>query len=601
VASTDAVVASGARIALVTLSIRWTDRARLAVGAIGVAYALGALAVAQGPGGLTTYGGRSGAAAALEVVVGLSLMVGGLVANSVRLTRGIGDLAVLAGFLWFAPVWEGWLNGPPLVRSLGMVASVATFALVFQLILAYPRGKLRSSADRTLTIAVYVEAALVATGLALFRDPFFDLDCWSNCTDNVFLVRSLPGAARGIVLAHRWFTVGAATALTAVCLWRLATGSATTRRTILPILPPTLMLSGAIWGRAVTLQRTPREDPSDPVFFAIFVIGSVGAILLAVALVWAVVRSRLQRRAVARIVSDLGEVPAPGSLESALARAVGDPELRIAYKLPDSGRFVDASGSTVPEPNAQPGRVLTTFTRHDRRIAVVSHAAALSDLQREIGTAVQLGLENERLQAEVLAHLEELRASRGRVVETGDAERRALERDLHDGAQQGLLALSYDIRIALASAEADGDERTASSLRRALDQAQAGLEELRELAHGIYPAILVEAGLRPALETLADTATLPVEIRGSVDRRYRAAIEAAVYLVAAEGIQDAAGRDATFVAVGAVENDARIVVMVEDDGTERASDLVALSDRVGAVGGDLHVEARRLRGEIPCA
>jgi signal transduction histidine kinase len=232
---------------------------------------------------------------------------------------------------------------------------------------------------------------------------------------------------------------------------------------------------------------------------------------------------------------------------------------------------------------------------------VVSHAAALSDLQREIGTAVQLGLENERLQAEVLAHLEELRASRGRVVETGDAERRALERDLHDGAQQGLLALSYDIRIALASAEADGDERTASSLRRALDQAQAGLEELRELAHGIYPAILVEAGLRPALETLADTATLPVEIRGSVDRRYRAAIEAAVYLVAAEGIQDAAGRDATFVAVGAVENDARIVVMVEDDGTERASDLVALSDRVGAVGGDLHVEARRLRGEIPCA
>lgn len=586
---------------VVTLSIRWTDRTRLAIGAIGVAYALGSLAVAQGSGTLTTYAGRFGAAAALGVVAGLSLIVGGLVATSVRPTRRLGDLAVLAGFVWFAPVWEGWVGGPPFVRSLGTVASGFTFALLFHLILGYPGAKVNSRVDRALILAVYLEATLVAIGRGLFRDPFFDPNCWSNCTDNVFLVLSLPGVAKHVVLFDRWFTVAAATALVALCLWRLATGSGSTRRALLPILPPTVLLTGAIWGRAVALRRTPLEDPSDPVFFAIFVIGSVGAFLLAAALVWAFVRSRLQSRAVARIVSDLGEVPAPGSLESAFARAVGDPELRIAYWLPDSERFVDAGGNTVAEPTTQPGRVLTTFTREDRRIAVASHAAGLSELQREIGTAVRLGLENERLQAEVLAHLEELRASRGRIVETGDAERRALERDLHDGAQQRLLALSYDIRIALAAAEADGDERTTSSLREVLDQAQAALEELRELAHGIYPAILVEAGLRPALESLADAAALPVEIRGSVDRRHPAAVEAAVYVVVAEGIQDAAGRGATFVTVATVGDDAGIVVTVEDDGSERASDLVALADRVGAVGGDLQVESTRLRGDIPCA
>ena len=127
-------------------------------------------------------------------------------------------------------------------------------------------------------------------------------------------------------------------------------------------------------------------------------------------------RSRLHHRAVARIVTDLREVPAPGSVEAALARAVGDPELRIAYWLPASGRFVDASGAPVAEPAESPGRSVTTLAREDRRVAVVSHFATLPDLERELGSAVRLGLENERLQAEALAHLAELRASRARIV-----------------------------------------------------------------------------------------------------------------------------------------------------------------------------------------
>ncbi|HET6713344.1 MAG TPA: histidine kinase [Actinomycetota bacterium] len=582
-----------------TLSIRWTNRKRLAVGAIGLAYALAALAVARVPGA-TSYAGRSGATAALVVVAGLSLFVGGLVVTSVEPIRKLGELAVIAGFTWFAPIWEGWYFGPPVVRSLGMLMSGFTFALLAHIILAYPTGGVRSRNDRWLVRAVYLEAVLVGIGLALFRDPFFDLDCWINCTDNVFLVRSVPGFARAIVLADRWFTVAAATALIASVAWRLATGSASARRAAIPIVAPTVMLTGAIWGRVVALLGTPIENPADPVFFMSFVVGALSVVLLALAVVWAAVRSRLQHRAVTQIVTNLREVPAPGSVETALGLALGDPELRIAYWLPASARFVDATGARVPEPTGEPGRSVTTLLHEDRRVAVVSHLATLPDLQRELGTAVRLGLENERLQAEVLAQLHELRASRARIVETGDAARRRLERDLHDGAQQRLLALSYDIRLALTAAQADGDATTATLLQDALDRSQPALDELRELAHGIYPAILAEAGLGPALESLADAAPIPVEIRDAVTDGCAAAADAAAYLVAEEGISDAAGRGATHAMISATRAEGRLVITVEDDGAGRTSRLVGLQDRLGAAGGELVLEPRRIRGEVPC-
>jgi signal transduction histidine kinase len=584
----------------VTLSIRWTDSRRLAVFALGVGYALGALAIVQVPPG-ATYAGRSSAAASLLVVAGLSLIVGGLFVTSVDPIRRLGDLAVLAGFTWFGPVWEGWEGGPPLVRSLGMVVSAFTFAFLAHLILAYPTGALRYWFDRSLVRVVYVEALLVALGLALVRDPFFDPDCWINCTDNVFLVRSLPDLARAIVLADRWFTVAVATALVVSVAWRLATGSGSAARALGPIVAPTVLLAGAIWGRAVALERTPVEDPSDPVFFANFVLGCVGVIVLALAVVWAAARSRLHHRAVARIVTDLRDVPAPGSVEAALARAVGDPELRIAYWLPALGRFVNASGEALDEPPESPGRSVTTLAREDRRVAVVSHLATLPDLERELGSAVRLGLENERLQAEALAHLAELRASRARIVETGDAERRRLERDLHDGAQQRLLALSYDIRLALTAAEEEGDSKAAALLREALDRSHEALGELRELAHGIYPAILAEAGLGPALETLADSAPIPVEVAARAAGRCLPAGEAAAYIAAEEGIRDAVARGATFVDISVTVADGSLVITVDDDGSERVSPHIALADRFGAAGGELTLEPQRIRGEVPCA
>jgi signal transduction histidine kinase len=219
----------------------------------------------------------------------------------------------------------------------------------------------------------------------------------------------------------------------------------------------------------------------------------------------------------------------------------------------------------------------------------------------ETGAAIRLALENERLQAEVLAQLHDLRESRARIVETGDAERRRLERDLHDGAQQRLLALSYELRVACAGVEADGEVETASLLADATHEAQAALLQLRDLAHGIYPAILGEAGLGPALATLADSAVLPVEIGETARGRFAAGVEAAAYFVVAEAVEDAARREASFAAVSTVRQDQHLVIEVTDDGSVRGSALIQVADRVGAVGGRLEVDATTLRAEIPCA
>jgi signal transduction histidine kinase len=575
--------------------------ARLAAGPVALAVALGALAVAQGPGRFTTYAGRSGLAAALTVTAGLALVLAGLVTAFNRPAGRIGDLAVLAGLVWFAPVWVGWDKGPPLVRSLGMLTAGFAFPLLLHLVLAFPGGQPRGTITRALILTVYLEAVLAALGLALFRNPFFDPDCWANCSDNRPLLYSLPRLAHRIGVADRWFTAAAAAALVAVCAWRLLGDSGPARRTLLPVALPATLFAGAVIARAAALQRTPLEDPSQAAFRMIFIVGCVAVLLLATGLVWATVRMRLQRRAVARITANLGQAPPPGSLQAALARAVGDPELRIAYWLPHSEHYVDAEGRPVAEPVAAPGRAVTALVRDGGRIAVVSHTAALPDLERELGAAVRLALENERLQAEAFAQLDQLRASRVRIVETGDSERRRLERDLHDGAQQRLLALSYDLRLARAQAEADGDRQTGSLLTQATDQAQAALGELRELAHGIYPAILAEAGLPPALASLADAASLPVEIRDAAAGRYPTAVETAAYVLVVEALDDAAGRGATHAIVSTVQDGGRLVVTVEDDGNNRTAAMVQLADRVGALDGRMAVEPRRLRAEFPCA
>ena len=259
---------------------------------------------------------------------------------------------------------------------------------------------------------MYLEAALATIGLALFRDPFFDTTCWANCADNVFLVRSVPVLARTVETADQWFTASAAAALLAVCAWRLLTRRGPARMMLLPVALPAMVFAAATSAHAIALHQTPIEDPGIPAFMVIFEVQNAAVILLAAPLL--------------------------------------------------------AAGHPVAEPAAAPGRLVTGLVQQDTRVAAVSHAATLPELERELGASIRLGLENERLQAEVLFQLSELRASRARIVETGDAERRRLERNLHDGAQQRLLALSYDIRLAHASADADSDDQARFLLAQAL-------------------------------------------------------------------------------------------------------------------------------------
>ncbi len=576
------------------------DLARLAAGAVAVASGLGALAVARGPGEVTTYAGQSGLAAALALIAGLALVLAGVVTSFARRAGRIGDLALLAGCLWYAPLWAGWNGGPPLVLSLATLAAGFTFPLLLHIVVASPTGVLGSKGVRALVVAVYLEAALSAIGRALFRDPFFDPTCWDNCTDNVFLVRSLPDLASAIQDADLWFAVASAAGLAAVCAGRLAAASGPARRALWPVLAGGIALAGATIAHSVALTRVPVEDPGDGAFQAIFVVGCAAVIGIALGLPWALVQARIQRRSIARIVAALGEAPAPGSLEPALARAIGDPELRIAYWLPGDERYVDGHGEPAQEPAPASGRAVTRLVRDGRQVAVVTHTAAAAELERELGAAVRLALENERLQAEVLAQLHDLRVSRTRIVETGDAERRRLERDLHDGAQQRLLALSYDLRLVRADAAADGDERLVRMLVAAVDETAAALDELRRLAHGIYPAILTEAGLAPALEALADEAPLPVELDELASERQPPAVETTAYVTVAEAIEDAARRGAPFLSVRVHGADGRLTLTAEDDGRPRSHALPQLADRIGALGGTLELGDTSLRAEIPC-
>jgi signal transduction histidine kinase len=551
----------------------------------------------------TTYAGVSWAAHAADLAAGVGLLCAGLVAWFEAASRRLGGLALLAAALWFAPDWEGWDRGPSIVRSLGAAGAPLFLALLFHLLLAAPRGRVASRFARAAIVGGYAVVIVVAVGRALVREPLLDPYCWRNCLDNVFLLHADEGMARA--LDRSWLVAAASIGLLllATCVWRLLAATDPARRVLAPLLVPGGLAGATQAAYAIALLRTPSEAPKSMEFLSLFFARSLAITALALGIAWTIGRIRLTRAAVARVAAELGEAPPAGKLRQALAAAVGDPTLEVAYWLPASRRYVGADGEVVEAPAPGDSRAVIPIVREGEPLALVAYDPALldgSDLERELGSAARLAVENERLQAEVFAQLQDLRASRTRIVERGDTERRRLERDLHDGAQQRLLALSYDLRLAFAAAQQGGDREVTTLLNSATDEAQAALAELRELAHGIYPAILAEAGLAPALATLADEAPLPVELGELPADRYAPAIETAAYLAIAEAIDDAARRNATFIVVEAARVADRLVVTARDDGAARESALGHLADRIGALGGFVDIGPPTLRAEIPC-
>jgi signal transduction histidine kinase len=306
------------------------------------------------------------------------------------------------------------------------------------------------------------------------------------------------------------------------------------------------------------------------------------------------------------------EVSYREAVRDALARALRDDTLEIAFWLPDQKEYVDAAGRRVEIPG-NGDRAVTKLDNDGEPVAALIHDPSLLNdptLIDAAAAAARLSLENARLHAETRAQLAEVQASRARIVTAADEERRRIERDIHDGAQQRLVALGLQLRTAQRQLGLTGDAELDKLLDSTVRELQGAVDELRELARGVHPAILTEEGLGAALESLAARTPLPVTLE-TFDDRLPQPVEATAYFVACEALANVGKHaSASRATVLARRRDGRVDVIVEDDGvggarTDDGSGLRGLVDRVEALGGRLTVDSRagagtRIVAEIPC-
>jgi signal transduction histidine kinase len=290
--------------------------------------------------------------------------------------------------------------------------------------------------------------------------------------------------------------------------------------------------------------------------------------------------------------------PGAWQVREALAESIGDATLAIAYWLPDRGVFVDEHGLPIELPEQDSGRAWTAVEHEGTRLAAIIHDAELyarPELVRAAAAGAVLALDNERLKADLRARVEELRASRARIVEASLDARRRLERDLHDGAQQQLVALSLDLQ--LIRARVAGDREAATLVEASIEKLASALSELRELARGIHPAILTDRGLDAALAALVDRTPVPVDTEVAIDERVAPAIEAAAYFVVAEALTNVVKyAQASRASVTVRREDGVVAVEIADDGIggaapAKGSGLRGLEDRVAALDGTLAVDS----------
>ena len=503
-------------------------------------------------------------------------------------------------------IWVLRLVPDSLVWSLATTLDLASVPVFFHLLVAFPTGNLRGRFDRNLVIFGYV----YVLGASAVNHLFWDfVRCDPDCIRNVFVVwpdRELQESfARVATLLFNVLFIP----LTIVALrrhWQAASPAA--RRTLLPVIvaAPLLMALQGLdgLGFALDLQfvRAAFESPSGEIILAI------EPLIMPVALLIGILRARLGRVRIAGLVAELGRGVPLGGLRDVLAKTMGDPSLELAFAAPSGSGFVDASGRIVEVPTRDSARTVTRLERDGEILGVLVHDPAIEDedpgFVEAVGNAARLALENERLAAEVRAQLEEVRASRVRIVEAADSERRRVERDLHDGAQQRLVALAMRLQVAKETTPG-----AASLLDEATTELQTAIGEVRGLARGIHPTILTEAGLRAAVDTLAERTPVPVLV-DIADRRYDPQLEATAYFVVAEALTNVARyARATEARVSALEEDGGLVVTVVDDGRGGAdptagSGLRGLADRLAALDGRLTVSSpidggTTVRAELP--
>jgi signal transduction histidine kinase len=546
-----------------------------------------------------------GAYAALALGTGWGFIGTGLYAASRRPRSNMGLLMIAVGFAGLLKALS--FSNDSVIFTIGSLGELLIYALLIHLLLSFPSGRLDSRLDRVLVAIAYFNTTVVQLAAFVLSDP--QQGC-AQCPANPLLIDHADTAAGVISAAQLDISIAVLGAVVASLYRRWRDSSQSLRRTFAPVLAVGSLTFVLLMASLIVEQAGLSSGIDDGLTLALF--GTLAC--LPFAILTGLLRFRFsQVEAVSSLVGRLGGGVGRGSLRDALAEALGDPEVELAYWVPNRDGYVDSAGRPMQLDPAPKGKIATVIEHEGRRVGAIVHDAELAeerDLVRAVGATAALTLENERLDAELRAHVDELRASRARIVTAGYAERQRLERDLHDGAQQRLMALGINLRLARDLVTSDTQE-AAALLDASLAELNQATRELRELARGIHPAVLTDHGLDAALNGLAGRSPVPVELVQTLDERLPSSVESAVYFVVAEALTNVARyAQAQTVRVTVVRSNGHVDVQVSDDGVGGAdpahgSGLRGLSDRVAALDGRLELtsadgDGTTVKATIPC-
>ena len=573
---------------------------RTLIGLAGLAFLMGVAAFVVMLNG--EHNVHRGAFAGLFLATGWGFVGVGLWVWKQRSAGNIGPLMVAVGL-------SGLLKGlafsnDSVVFAIASVGEVLIYAVLIHLLLSFPSGRLETRLDRLLVTIAYVNTTVLQLGVFLFTDPS------KGQPSNPLLIEHSE-AGKVLEAAQLDISIALLGAVVAVLYRRWRSGTPGRARVFAPIVAVGGLTFLLLMAALVVEQAGLSSDISDAQTLALF--ASIAC--LPFAFLVGLLRSRFSEAdAISELLAQLGEGGGRGALRNALADALGDPTLELAYWVPGQDAYLDAAGQPVRVDLAPVGKVSTIIEHEGERIAAIVHSPGLAE-ERELvqtaGAAAGLTLRNERLDAELRAKVAELQASRSRIVQAGYEQRRRLERDLHDGAQQRLMALGIDLRMVRERIEHD-PQGAAELLDESLHELNEATAELRELARGIHPAVLTNRGLHAALKGLASRSPVPVELLQTPADRLPPSVESAVYFVVAEALTNAARYSrAQTVTVGVVRDNGHVDVEVRDDGVggadaDQGSGLRGLQDRVAALDGRLELTSPQglgtiLRATIPCA
>jgi signal transduction histidine kinase len=514
----------------------------------------------------------------LQVATGIGLG-GAAVVTWRRRRSGLGLHLGAAGVL--AVAQTGQISSAPWVFTLGLVAGPFALSAAGQaLLVPLPR---RGQA-RVLASAAHGAAALASAHLLFLDTARFGLPATPRFADRPTVAATLIDLRSVAVIL---VGVGFAAVLTRSLV--------ESRRRLIDAPRAVAGSAAALLASLVGASWLLGRQPFDPTMSGLL---DVSLLILAGGVLLSQLLDRLDL-GVARLVSDLGEEQEPVALADSIGRALGDPTVELLYWSTDLDGYVSATGDRRDPDSAGASRVATRLVARGEPLAVVLHDAALSlpdDRVAAVCTAARMALDNERLQAQVRAQLAEAQASRARLVEAGDAARRRIERDLHDGAQQRLLSVLLRLRLATAHHVKHGAD-VADELDRASAELGVAIDELRAIARGLHPPAL-DHGLATALEACAETAPIPVEV--CVDPEITSlgsSRDAVVYFFVSEAVTNAVRHaEASHVAVSVEVCDGQVIARVADDGRGGArigegTGLQSLADRAAALGGALALDS----------